>query len=65
MQLPEGTPPRLDVRLMDYGIDSLVAVDLRAWFLRELGVSVSVLSILNGESIRELCKTVLSQMQFN
>ncbi|KAL5919168.1 hypothetical protein ACKVV7_007090 [Pyricularia oryzae] len=65
MQLPEGTPPRLDVRLMDYGIDSLVAVDLRAWFLRELEVSVPVLSILNGESIRELCKTVLSQMQFS
>ncbi|KAL5882916.1 hypothetical protein ACKVWC_001922 [Pyricularia oryzae] len=63
MQLPEGTPPRLDVRLMDYGIDSLVAMDLRAWFLRELEVSVPVLSILNGESIRELCKTVWSQMQ--
>ncbi|TLD33707.1 hypothetical protein PspLS_00245 [Pyricularia sp. CBS 133598] len=64
MQLPEGTPPRLDVRLMDYGIDSLVAVDLRAWFLRELEVSVPVLSILNGESVRELCKSVLSQMKF-
>ncbi|TLS23825.1 hypothetical protein PpBr36_09127 [Pyricularia pennisetigena] len=63
MQLPEGTPPRLDVRLMNYVIDFSVAVDLRAWFLREFEVSVPVLSILNGESIRELCKTVLSQMQ--
>ncbi|KAK1985263.1 hypothetical protein LZ30DRAFT_650197 [Colletotrichum cereale] len=62
MQLPE-TSLRAEVPLSDLGIDSLVAVDLRTWFFKELEVSVPVLSILNGESIRELCKVVLSQLQ--
>ncbi|KAF4873279.1 Reducing polyketide synthase [Colletotrichum siamense] len=53
---------RADVPLMDLGIDSLVAVDLRAWFFKELEVTVPVLSILNGESVRDLCKVVLSQI---
>ncbi|KAF3799174.1 Polyketide synthase-nonribosomal peptide synthetase [Colletotrichum gloeosporioides] len=53
---------RADVPLMDLGIDSLVAVDLRAWFFKELEVTVPVLSILNGESVRDLCKVVLSQV---
>ncbi|KAK1998424.1 hybrid PKS-NRPS protein [Colletotrichum falcatum] len=54
---------RTNVPLADLGIDSLVAVDLRGWFFNELGVSVPVLSILNGESIRSVCQTVLSQVQ--
>ncbi|KAK2740853.1 hybrid nrps pks [Colletotrichum kahawae] len=53
---------RADVPLMDLGIDSLVAVDLRAWFFKELEVTVPVLSILNGESVIDLCKVVLSQV---
>ncbi|KAF6813397.1 hybrid PKS-NRPS protein, partial [Colletotrichum musicola] len=54
---------RTDVPLTDLGIDSLVAVDLRGWFFKELGVSVPVLSILNGESVKTVCQAVLSQYQ--
>ncbi|TQN66835.1 Reducing polyketide synthase BOA6, partial [Colletotrichum shisoi] len=52
MQLSASTL-RMDVPLTDLGIDSLVAVDLRGWFFKELEVSVPVLSILNGESVKD------------
>lgn len=52
-----------DVPLTDLGVDSLVAVDLRAWFFKELGINVPVLRILNGDSIRALCKAAL--LEFN
>lgn len=35
-------------------MDSLVAVDVRSWFLKELAVDVPVLKILNGGSARAL-----------
>ncbi|KAE8373286.1 putative hybrid NRPS/PKS enzyme [Aspergillus bertholletiae] len=36
------------------GIDSLVAVDLRSWFLKELNVDMPVLKIISGASMGEL-----------
>lgn len=53
---------RADVPLTDLGVDSLVAVDLRAWFFKELGINVPVLRILNGESIRAICKAALLEI---
>jgi hybrid polyketide synthase/nonribosomal peptide synthetase ACE1 len=41
----------------ELGIDSLVAVDLRSWFLKELGVDMPVLKIFNAASVRELLTT--------
>ncbi|KAJ5894990.1 hypothetical protein N7495_006681 [Penicillium taxi] len=38
----------------DLGIDSLRAVDLRSWFLKELSVDVPVLKIFNSASIQDL-----------
>ena len=38
----------------DLGIDSLVAVEIRSWFLRELEVNVPVLKILGGATIEEI-----------
>lgn len=35
-------------------MDSLIAVDLRSWFLKELGVDIPVLKIFNAASIRDL-----------
>jgi hypothetical protein len=43
-----------DVVLLELGIDSLVAVDLRAWFVTEVGVDMPILKILGGASILEL-----------
>lgn len=36
------------------GIDSLVAVDIRSWFLKELQVEMPVLKILSGATVGEL-----------
>lgn len=38
----------------ELGVDSLVAVDIRSWFLKELGLDIPVLKIFNAASIREL-----------
>lgn len=38
----------------ELGVDSLVAVDLRSWFLKELGVDIPVLKIFNAASIQDL-----------
>lgn len=38
----------------ELGVDSLVAVDIRSWFLKEPGVDIPVLKILNSASVREL-----------
>ncbi|PGH23621.1 hypothetical protein AJ80_02402 [Polytolypa hystricis UAMH7299] len=38
----------------DLGIDSLVAVELRSWFLRELQVDMPVLKILGGATVGEI-----------
>jgi hybrid polyketide synthase/nonribosomal peptide synthetase ACE1 len=47
----------LDMSPDELGVDSLVAVDLRSWFLKELGVDMPVLKIFNAASIRELLVT--------
>ncbi|GKT82357.1 beta-ketoacyl synthase domain-containing protein [Colletotrichum tofieldiae] len=37
-----------------YGIDSLTAVELRSWLMKELGAEVSVFDITNNSSISQL-----------
>ena len=38
------------------GVDSLIAIELRSWFLKEIGVDMPVLKIFNAASIKELLK---------
>lgn len=40
--------------LVDLGVDSLVAVEIRTWFSEEVGLDVGVLKILSGSSIEDL-----------
>jgi hypothetical protein len=47
-----------------YGVDSLVAIDIRYWFLKEFNVQVAVFKILRGESIAGLCFLVASKTQY-
>ncbi|GCB19394.1 nonribosomal peptide synthetase 14 [Aspergillus awamori] len=51
----------LDVNssLVDQGIDSLVAIDIREWFGRELEVDMPVIRILGGSSIAVLIEDSL------
>ncbi|OQD84967.1 hypothetical protein PENANT_c011G03847 [Penicillium antarcticum] len=53
----DPSKPMLDMSPDELGVDSLVAVDLRSWFLKELGVDMPVLKIFNAASIRELLAT--------
>ncbi|RYP69621.1 hypothetical protein DL769_005241 [Monosporascus sp. CRB-8-3] len=45
------------MRFDQMGIDSLTAVEIRAWFMRTLEINVPVLKILNGGSIGDLVAT--------
>lgn len=49
----------------DLGIDSLIAVDLRTWFLKELDVDMPVLKILGGMSVRELLAFTVEKLPEN
>ncbi|KAM5462795.1 putative Hybrid PKS-NRPS biosynthetic cluster [Microsporum audouinii] len=51
----------LALRTDDLGIDSLVAVEVRTWFLKNLFVNVPVLKILGGARIGEILEHALSQ----
>ncbi|WDK19629.1 KR domain-containing protein [Colletotrichum graminicola] len=43
------------------GVDSLIAVEVRYWFMKQLHVEVPVFEILKDRSITELCKHVASK----
>ncbi|KAF2274182.1 ketoacyl-synt-domain-containing protein [Westerdykella ornata] len=62
LRIPEEEKLDGTTGLVDRGVDSLVAVDLRAWFLKELGVDVPTLKILGGGSIADLIRTALEKM---
>ncbi|KKY33188.1 putative polyketide synthase [Diaporthe ampelina] len=57
-------PGSIDVQapLVRVGIDSLVAVELRSWFLRELHIDMPVLKFLNGASVSDVCKDALARL---
>lgn len=48
--------------LVEMGVDSLVAVEMRSWFLKELGVDVPVMTILGGASIADLVRLVVDKL---
>ncbi|KAF9887504.1 hypothetical protein FE257_010082 [Aspergillus nanangensis] len=54
MHLPSD---KVDVNasLTQLGIDSLVAVEIRSWFLKELGIDIPVMKLLGRDSIARIC----------
>jgi hypothetical protein len=54
--LSETTP------LVDMGVDSLVGVEMRSWFLQELGVDMPVMKILGGASVADLVDGVMQNL---
>ncbi|KAK3935596.1 hypothetical protein QBC46DRAFT_462003 [Diplogelasinospora grovesii] len=48
--------------LVEQGIDSLMAVEVRSWFLKELEVDIPVLKILGGASITDLLAEAMERM---
>jgi hypothetical protein len=45
--------------MTDYGIDSLVAVEMRNWLFREMDVAASILELLANVSILQLAEKLL------
>lgn len=50
------------IPLVDMGVDSLVAVEMRSWFLKELAVDVPVMKILGGASVADLVSVVVVKL---
>lgn len=40
------------------GVDSLIAVEVRYWFMKQFGVEVAVFNILKDQSMADLCHSV-------
>ncbi|KAL8893752.1 MAG: hypothetical protein Q9192_004960 [Flavoplaca navasiana] len=53
-----------NVPVIDLGIDSLVAVEIRNWIFSEAGHDVPVLKILGGSSVRQICSEVVASFSF-
>ncbi|KAJ5710181.1 lovastatin nonaketide synthase [Penicillium malachiteum] len=53
LQLSQDDPINDKLTFVEQGIDSLMAVEVRSWFLKELGVDFAILRILGGSSIAE------------
>ncbi|RDL31028.1 Nonribosomal peptide synthetase 14 [Venustampulla echinocandica] len=54
-----------DVPLIDLGIDSLVAVQIRNWIYVETEYDVPVLKILGGSSVKQICEEMVSSLSFD
>ena len=56
----------MDIRkpMHSYGVDSLVAVELRSWLMKELGAEVTVFDIMGSGSIKDLVATVTNKSRF-
>lgn len=52
----------LELPLIQLGIDSLVAVEIRSWFLKELSVDIPVLRVLGGVAASDLCRDALARL---
>jgi hybrid polyketide synthase/nonribosomal peptide synthetase ACE1 len=51
-----------DAPLMELGIDSLVAVEVRSWFLKALKVDIPVLKIIGGATLADICDTAFGKL---
>nr|ARP51711.1 PKS-NRPS hybrid protein [Phyllosticta cirsii] len=51
-----------DIPLVELGMDSLVAVEARSWFLKNLKVDVPVLKIVGGSSVAEICQWAFKKL---
>ncbi|KAI1274256.1 hypothetical protein F5Y07DRAFT_410431 [Xylaria sp. FL0933] len=63
LQLEDGDDDTLlRRRTNEIGMDSLIAVDLRSWFLKNLSVSIPVLEILSDVSILDLVNQAVAKI---
>ncbi|KAJ2905390.1 hypothetical protein MKZ38_005488 [Zalerion maritima] len=51
--------------LMRLGVDSLIAVEVRSWFVKELDIDLPVLKVLGGACAADLCNEAASHVLAN
>ncbi|KAL8820718.1 MAG: hypothetical protein Q9223_001106 [Gallowayella weberi] len=61
-ETPDEQHKLLDSGPDDLGIDSLVAVEVRSWFLKELEIDMPVLKILGGSTLLELINFAVEKL---
>lgn len=61
LQLPMGSVDA-DALLMELGIDSLVAVEIRAWFSKKVGIDIPVVKILGRSSLLQICQDATEEV---
>ncbi len=62
LQVTTSDEDMMALRSGDMGLDSLVSVDIRSWFLRHLRVSVPVLKIMGNETMASLVEFVAENL---
>ena len=51
-----------ETSIVELGVDSLLAVDMRSWFSKEFGVDMPVLRLLGGATVAELVEDVINRL---
>lgn len=51
-----------DTAIVELGVDSLLAVDMRSWFTKELDLDMPVLKILGGATVQELVEDAAKRL---
>lgn len=59
---PEDGAISPNTSLIELGIDSLVAVDMRIWFTRELDLDLPVLKLLGGATVEDMVEDAVSRL---
>ncbi|KAL4792162.1 hypothetical protein BDV19DRAFT_392334 [Aspergillus venezuelensis] len=61
LQMTTADEDLMALRSRDIGLDSLISVDIRSWFLKNFEVSVPVLKIMGNDTMAELADLVAEQ----
>lgn len=62
LQMTTADEDLMATRSRDIGLDSLISVDIRSWFLKNFEVSVPVLKIMGNDTMAELADLVAAQV---
>ncbi|KAF5861957.1 hypothetical protein ETB97_012280 [Aspergillus alliaceus] len=54
-----------DTAIVELGVDSLLAVDMRSWFTKELDLDMPVLKILGGATVNDLIDDAMKRLSLD
>ncbi|EFQ98465.1 lovastatin nonaketide synthase [Nannizzia gypsea CBS 118893] len=62
LRIPEEDDFNATASLVEQGVDSLVAVEIRTWFIREVDIDMPVLKVLGGSSVSDLINDAMQRI---